>query len=186
MVVLELGSHLCEDTKRIYDMIQPNKMICVDPIPEHLYQARAQLGRDGLLDKVTLIHAAIGNVNGVTPIYEAGASSSILRPTGHLVRFPLINFAKRRMAPVVTLDHLCEVLGIESVDFIHMDVQGAEHLVFQGGQKILETVDYINTEYYDEPMYEGQLPLDELIKLLPGHWEIVKRLENDAVLENIK
>lgn len=51
--------------------------------------------------------------------------------------------------PCMTLDDYCESRGIEHIQFIKIDVEGAEHLVFRGAKRMLSLVDTIQLEMAD-------------------------------------
>ena len=82
------------------------------------------------------------------------------------------------------LDTWCDENGIEAIDFIWLDVQGAEMDVIRGGEKVLVKTRYIYTEYSDQELYEGQSPLDQLLNALPA-FKIVERYRGDVLLENV-
>ena len=73
--------------------------------------------------------------------------------------------------------------GIEHVDFIWADVQGAEVDLVEGGQRTLANTRLLYTEINDIEMYEGQITLEGLLARLPG-WSVVKRYPNDVLLRN--
>lgn len=56
----------------------------------------------------------------------------------------------------VSLDHFIAVNNIPAVDFIKIDIQGAELDVFQGGMSVLKNVLAIVTEVEFFPLYENQ------------------------------
>lgn len=62
-----------------------------------------------------------------------------------------------------------------------MDVQGAEQDVIEGGRRALSRTRFVYTEYSNEQLYEGQLSLRELLKILP-EFRIVKRYPHDILL----
>lgn len=82
-----------------------------------------------------------------------------------------------------TLDCWCSEHGIEVVDFIWMDVQGAEADVFKGGPATLSRTRFLYTEYADRELYEGQLDLRRLLKTLRG-FRILTRYPGDVLLAN--
>ncbi len=90
-------------------------------------------------------------------------SSSLLKPAAHLEHYPWCTFERKTQVQVVALDRL--MLG--AVEFIWMDVQGAEHLVLSGAVETLKRTHYLYTEYSDILMYEGQMNLDGLKGMLP-------------------
>src|SRR4029077_2666193 len=61
-------------------------------------------------------------------------SSSLLEPTGHLSVHPWVTFGRTCQVETTRLDDWAEqVIPNRVVDFVWMDVQGAEHLVIGGG-----------------------------------------------------
>lgn len=58
--------------------------------------------------------------------------------------------------PCTRLDTFCEKNGINKIDIIWMDLQGAELKALQSLGSLLETVQIIHTELEMNPMYEGQ------------------------------
>jgi hypothetical protein len=66
-----------------------------------------------------------------------------------------------------------------------MDVQGAEELVFQGGQDTLKRVRYLYTEYCNQQLYEGQLNLSQLLSILGASWKVIYDYGGDILLQNI-
>ena len=73
--------------------------------------------------------------------------------------------------------------GIDTVDFIWMDVQGAEGEVLGGGKNILVNTRFVYTEYDDRELYEGQIGLRKLLDLLK-HFKVLVRYPGDVFLQN--
>lgn len=98
--------------------------------------------------QVTPVQAAIANIRGdlllVTPIKSTGrlargyAFVSIEPPEGPLR--PDFNDAGQEIEPidVITLDAYCEGQGLGRIDFIRMDVEGAELWALHGAQGIID------------------------------------------------
>ena len=102
----------------------------------------------GIGKQVTAIHAAAGDKPGemmlVTPKKTSGRMGRAyayvsetspngparpdLEDTGH----------ETQMTPVVTLDGFCAERGIDRVDFIRMDIEGAELMALKGALNILD------------------------------------------------
>ena len=99
-------------------------------------------------------------------------SGSIKEPIKQLEGWPHIVFGEEVVAQAKRLDTFCEEYMIDHVDFLWMDVQGAEGQVFSGAKETLKNTDYIYTEYYNVPMYDGQLNLEEL-KTILGDFELI-------------
>jgi hypothetical protein len=110
------------------------------------------------------------------------SSSSLKRPTGVLSVHPWITFPQTASVPCMRLDDVSELKG-ETVDFIWVDVQGAEDIVFSGAKDILSRTRYVYTEYATD-LYEGQLNRDQLIQMFGSNWSVVHDFEGDILLKN--
>ena len=95
-------------------------------------------------------HESYGTVPGENDWNVGNKSSSLLAPKQHLQEHAWCHFTQKT-AHVRTLDSFNL-----TVDFIHIDVQGAELKVFEGGQKTLEKVRAIYCEVAEVELYDGQ------------------------------
>ena len=98
-------------------------------------------------------------------------SGSILPPTQKLLSdSPNLSFKftpGRERVPSVRLDLFCADHGVEGIDVLHMDVQGAEGMVLQGLGALRPRMIFLETnESGDTGHYRGSLPLKELLGLL--------------------
>ena len=86
--------------------------------------------------------------------------SSLYRPnTELLTRFNELHVALPKVAhtvQTVSLDHFCTQHQIGAMDFIKIDIQGAELDVFKGGVTTLSNVQVIFSEVEFVPLYTGQ------------------------------
>jgi FkbM family methyltransferase len=110
------------------------------------------------------INTCLSNKEGVSPFYhsygESGnkkewetgnKSSSIRKPTGHLAFHNWCRF-QEATTPTVRFDKL----NITHVDFLHLDVQGAELEVLGGFGLALGTLKAVWLEVAKVELYEGQ------------------------------
>jgi FkbM family methyltransferase len=56
------------------------------------------------------------------------------------------NFLSVRELPMTTLDTVCQSRGITAVDFLKLDVQGAELVVLDGSRELLKTAEFVLLE----------------------------------------
>jgi FkbM family methyltransferase len=99
-------------------------------------------------DRVTPVHAAVGERPGemllVTPKKLSGrmglsyAYISNTAPNGPARPDLEDQGAALQPTPVVTLDGFCQSQGVGRVDFIRMDVEGAEQMALTGARQILD------------------------------------------------
>lgn len=107
---------------------------------------------------------------------NAGQSSSIFKPTGHLLKFPDVSF----MDPVQLLGFQADTIANFAVnssngrlpygfELIYIDVQGAELEVFKGASKLLKQAKYVFTELGYGGGYLRDARLVDVVQLLSLH-----------------
>lgn len=114
---------------------------------------------------VRYLPVALGRAEETRPFHvtKSPLCSSLYRPNEELLRL----YNQMDMADLVSvteietqsLDHVARTHGIEDVDFIKIDVQGASLDVFQGGEAVLRDVAALVSEveflphYVDQPLF---------------------------------
>ncbi|NCJ08767.1 FkbM family methyltransferase, partial [Synechococcales cyanobacterium C] len=106
---------------------------------------------------------ALADKAGEMPLYvtKHPMCSSLYPPNEELLaRFAglpeLVNLDFEVEIETTTLDDFCEEEKIERIDFLQVDVQGADLAVLKGGQKILNSVSLIQIEVEFSELYKGQ------------------------------
>jgi len=111
------------------------------------------------------IPIALSNVQGQSKLYvtKEKACSSLYEPNGNYVshfRSSLPEFLTLDYVSDIettTLDSFCASELVNTIDFLQIDVQGAELNVFQGAQQILKnSILAIQTEVEFAPLYKDQ------------------------------
>ena len=100
-------------------------------------------------------------------------SSSLLPPDKHHEEFPWIKFDETIEVETTTLDDFCDQNKIDHIEFIHMDVQGAEMMVLNGASKMIQNLDAIWLEVEVVSLYKNQ-PLKNEIEKFFKKWGFVK------------
>jgi FkbM family methyltransferase len=95
------------------------------------------------------------------------STNSVFETSAEAARFVAADLMKRKTTlevDAVSLDAFCQDEGIEHVDVLKIDVQGAELLVFQGARALLEEarIDLVYAEVLFAPLYNGQAGFSEL------------------------
>jgi FkbM family methyltransferase len=197
-VVVEIGAYRMDDTAWMRGCWQTARIVCFEPDPrnvEHIY--REQISSD--------LHAelypyAVADRPGVLDFWQStnldtrqdcdwSQSGSLLKPTKfgtpeNLKQSPCIYAPEPIRVKVVTLDDFLPTLQVGAVDLLWMDAQGAEHLILKGAKQTLARTRWIWTESNTDGYYEGASTLAKILAELPG-WELVKTLDNDALLRNL-
>jgi 2-O-methyltransferase len=190
--ILEIGSNDGTNTLWFLEIFAAPRIFCFEPDPRAATRFRQNIGGS---PAVTFHQYAIGNKNGKQTFYMSSGqesetmpegwdcSGSIRKPKNHLQVHPWCKFEKKISVETKTLDTWCAENGVGCIDFIWMDVQGAEIDIIQGGQTALRNTRYLFTEYSNKELYEGQLSLRQLLKKLP-QFEVVVRYSDDILLKN--
>ena len=105
---------------------------------------------------------ALGGKEATCPFYETvhPMCSSLYRPNEDLLSvYQNLEVAMLKSVgsvETVSLDFFCKNNGIDDLDFIKIDIQGAELDVFKGGKIALGNVTAIVSEVEFVPLYHGQ------------------------------
>jgi hypothetical protein len=96
-----------------------------------------------------------------------------------------VTFDETTQVDVRRLDTWATEKGVDRVDLIWADVQGAEVDLIAGGTDTLASTRYLYTEYSDVELYEGAIDLRGIVSMLPS-FRVRNRYPNDALLENTR
>ncbi|MEI7912366.1 MAG: FkbM family methyltransferase [Verrucomicrobiota bacterium] len=198
-IILEIGCNDGGHTLWLNEIFESPTIYCFEPDPRAIVRFGERVGnRSNIhLNKIALSdrngEVSFFPSDGDRPAHDAEGtpampegwdlSGSIRRPKNHLKKVSWVRFGRTISVKTKTLDTWCDENGIEAIDFIWMDVQGAELDVFRGGKRALSNTRYIYTEYSNSELYEGQAKLRELIRYL-NCYSVVTRYPDDLLLKN--
>lgn len=155
-VIVEAGSHWGEDTLWLARYWPAGEVHAFEPSPELF----ATTGRH--THWIRNVHrypfALSDRVEEVELFLSSGdstASSSIFAPKEHLVEHPTVMFEKRITVPTITLDLWAQQYGVKRVDFLWLDMQGAELRALKGMGKLIETARALHVEVSTKESYAG-------------------------------
>jgi len=192
-VILEIGCNNGGHTQWFLRMFDNPRIYCFEPDPRAVQKFRARIGACA---NVHLFEIALSDRNGEVAFFQSSGrrpaksgehstdwdkSGSIRKPKEHLNQYKWVKFSDVITVPTMTLDDWCAAQGIEEIDFIWMDVQGAEMDVLRGGAQMLDHTRLIYTEYSNREMYEGQATLKGLLAHLT-QFEALIRFPDDILL----
>tara|TARA_B100000886_G_C20335088_1_gene454115 strand:- start:44 stop:898 length:855 start_codon:yes stop_codon:yes gene_type:complete len=115
---------------------------------------------------------ALGEKNERRKLYitEHPMCTSLYKPIETIPKLyqnlQFMNLKKETEIETITLDTFAEQYSIEDVDFIKIDVQGAELDIFKGGKKLLKKVLKIVCEVEFIPLYQNQPLFADVTKFL--------------------
>lgn len=192
--IFDIGANDGSTSKEFRRQFPKARIVAFEPDPRAARRARRNLA--GL--DVHFLEAAIAAEDGVAEFVQSGGkptsasrtdlewdlSGSLREPNTHLDRWPWVEFPSRISVETRSLDSVCRELGIRVIDFIWMDVQGAEDLVLDGAVETLTRCRYLYTEWSDEQWYAGQVCLGDLSLRLGLDWEIKHLYPMDVLFVN--
>jgi 2-O-methyltransferase len=192
--ILDIGCNDGQHTLWFLDMFKNARVFSFEPDPRAIERYKAKVNDK----RAQLFEFAISDSNGTVEFHSSGGqhpqddwqlkhgwdqSGSIKKPKRHLDEHPWCKFDNTIQVPTKKLDSWLEEAQIELFDFIWVDVQGAEENLIRGGQESLRRTRYLYTEYSDDELYEGQINLKNIMKILPD-FEVVTRYRKDVLLKN--
>jgi FkbM family methyltransferase len=166
--VVDAGAHHGQTAAQYLEHFPGSRVIALEPEPENLALAKQALAPFG--DRVELLPFALAQADG----------SVLLRRTSHSGAHSLLEVGDMRyydapvetLAPIevraVSLDSLCATYGLDRLDILKMDIQGAELLALRGAGKLLscQAIGLIALEVLFQPLYRDQ----------PIFWDIADHL----------
>lgn len=175
--ILEIGCNDGEDTIEILKRFKQARIACfecdprafiewnkkVPPVSEH----RAFISRLALSDAWGLsnFYPSGGSPYSDKPEFDWNKSGSLLKPTEHIKVSPWCTFGEAIAVPTAELDGWLDVFdyGDRTIDFMRIDVQGAEMKVFAGAEKALKLTRFIQAECHKMVLYDGAPTESEMI-----------------------
>jgi len=140
----------------------------IDPavIVEPLDGAFARLAEASKGDPAIIaVKACLSDVEGRRVVFHVasndGASSSYLKPTGHLAAAPDVTFDGTVGMTTTTLDATIARVATEhgfptaAIEYLGLDTQGSELDILRGGEAAVAAANFIYTEASFGQLYEG-------------------------------
>jgi len=201
-IILEVGCNDGTDTLRMITEMPGATIHCFECDPRAIDRFKKLVGNH---DQIHLHEMAIADVDGKALFHgssgqppnagknashycflsEWDLSGSLYEPSRHLTYSPWCTFPEDRICEVsvTRLDTWKESHPeISRIDFIWCDVQGAEASLILGARKLLSVTQFFYTEFYNDPLYSGQVPLHVLQVMMQENGFLLTGTYNDNAL----
>ncbi len=187
-VILDIGSNDGGTSAEVLRVLPHARIFCFEPDPRAIARWRAANHPPAM----TLIETAVGAADGKQVFFQSSGqkpdeqprewdlSGSLRRPKGHHTAFPWVKFESQIEVPTIRLDRWFAQSGLDRVDLIWADVQGAEAELIAGASATLRRTTLFYTEYANEEVYEGQATLRQMRAMLPD-FAIAKLFDMDVL-----
>ncbi len=167
--IFEIGACEAEDTVRYAKHFPRARFFLFEPLPANQQVIRSRLARHPEID-ASLHGVALSDLDGEAVFHVSSGSSPTDRQTGNKSSSLLapgklpeelqwIEFREQITVPTMRLEKFCQDRRIKRIDYVHMDVQGAELRVLEGAGSKIRDIGLIWMEVSFQPAYEGQ-PLE--------------------------
>ncbi len=136
-VILDIGANLGWYTVHLAKLLPIRHCHAFEPVPNIYDKLKKHCEINGVSSKVTLNQCALGDQNGTIELHtfpdlpHGHSSISTLGKTNYVTSH----------APMFKLDDFIASNNLEKIDFIKMDVEGAEALVLSGALELLKRKD---------------------------------------------
>ena len=192
-VIFDIGACEGEDSIRYARRFPGGRVFSFEPLPANQELIRLNFARYRV-PNAELVPLALSDRAGPAAFHVSAGrpqqefagsdwnygnkSSSLLAPASDAPMHGWIEFPEQIEVPCETLDAFCAGRGIDRIEFIHMDVQGAEGLVLAGAARMLTRTGAIWLEVAGAELYCGQKLRREIGRLLVGQgfWLAVEEM----------
>ena len=168
--VIDGGANRGAFTDAFLRLHRPEKLVLVEAIPDLAEKLRARYANKS---GISVVSAALSDKNGDAQfeINRSEASSSLLPidPRNTVWFGRDLTVARTVQVPTMTLPALMAEQGMQTVDLLKLDLQGAERFVLTGGNAVLDRVRVIYSEVFFEQLYTGAWLFWEMNKFLSGY-----------------
>lgn len=137
--VVDIGANVGAFTVMAANQVKQGKIIAVEPVSGNFQMLSQNIAMNGMKN-VSLIQKAVGGQEGEMEIFSSGSQSSLYWGEG----------LKKEKVQLTTLAKVLDEHGIDKVDLLKMDCEGAEFdILLQSGDETLKKIRTIVMEYHN-------------------------------------
>ena len=160
--VLHLGASTGQE-RDAYDTYCKGKVMWVEAIPRVYLDLQQNIKP---YPQQTAYNACLSNVDGDEVVFNVSnnesQSSSILELGVHALIHPEVHYIEQIAMKTERIDTLLKDVDVSGINFLNVDLQGAEHLAIEGMGDLIKNIDYALLEVNMKETYKGCMLIDEL------------------------
>jgi FkbM family methyltransferase len=196
LTIYDIGGCEGEDSLR-YARLFPNSAIYVfEPLPDNQNLIKDNI-RHYKASNIQLVPAALSDTIGWHEFYVSSGqpdgqtnhdwdfgnkSSSLLAPDKVKDVVKWLKFESVITVPTTTIAHFSGENSISVIDFIHMDVQGAELIVLEGAKHMIKNIRLLWLEIAESSLYKEQALRKDIEHFMQAHsFKLIKSSIEDGV-----
>ena len=172
--ILHVGAHECEELPKYEQLVSRDKILWVEALP--IKVALCQSRYSG----IQIEQAAVSDTEEdiMFNVANNGQSSSILDMKLHRIFHPDIIYITQIPMRTTRLDTILpKYIEHIKINFINLDIQGAELCALKGMSEYLSSIDYIYTEVNSDYVYSNCALIGEMDEFLSQYG--FKRVETE-------
>ncbi len=179
-IIIEAGGYDGGDTQEMAALWPAARIYSFEPLPD-LFTILQEKTRN--YPNVTCIPLALSIKTGTAQFFVSSVpgalsgSSSLLEPNEHLDYYPSVHFENKIEVKTINLDEWCCQNNLDHIDFMWLDMQGAEIAMLKAAPKMVKTVSAIYIEISFAELYKGSCLFDETCQWFESHGFELKYLE---------
>lgn len=203
IIIFDIGSCEGEDSIRYSKTFPFSKIYAFEPLHKNFIKLKKNLEKYKITN-VSCYEQALSKIVGSVDFYVSeghpdylektddwdygNKSSSIFEPKDYQPKW--MSFNKVVNIPSNTICNFCKENNINYIDFVHMDVQGAEKIVLEGAEDFIKNIKFIWLEVSLVEFYKNQPLKNEMISFLNKNgFDVVKdvcsHMGGDILVKNI-
>jgi FkbM family methyltransferase len=171
MRVFDVGANIGLYTVLLGKLVGPTGRVwSFEPFPPVMNYLRQNV-KLNQLNNVILVEKAVAENEGTVDFHVFSEGSDVYNSLGAANRPAEQLHAVRRIpVPVTTLDAIADESGIETIDLLKIDVEGAEELVLKGAEQIIRRSPNVQIvmEIYEPSAQQCGCSSQRLIEMLAG------------------
>jgi FkbM family methyltransferase len=172
-VIFDIGACEGESSVRYSRIFEKSQIYTFEPIPKNFSIIESNINEFGKINQIHPFSVCLSNKVGEADFHISSGtpeefkeknvdwefgnkSSSLLPPDKTLEMYNWIEFKEKITVPTIRLDGFMKENSITQIDFVHMDVQGAELMVLDGAGDLFGAIKNIWLEVEAIALYKGQ------------------------------
>ncbi|MFX1375588.1 MAG: FkbM family methyltransferase [Promethearchaeota archaeon] len=175
-VVLDVGAFIGLSSMIFSKKIgEEGKVYAIEPVMHDVIKKNIEVNK---INNIIIIPKALGNESGVIEIEisDYGGDASISKrdyTKGH--------YTRKKVVELSTLDHLVNELGLKKIDFIKIDIEGAEELAIRGANDLIEqfkpkwSISSYHIDFNNEPQH------NKIVNLMLNYGYKIKEIDKKHI-----
>ncbi len=171
-IILEAGACDGGDTIEWSEILPESTIYAFEPVPKN-YEKLVENTKNykNIITSNLALAEKTGEItmhvsNSLNSEEDLAYSSSILEPTGHLKVHESVDFKEKIQIKTINLDEWAENNNVKNIDFMWLDLQGAEFEVLNAAPKVLNSLKVLYTEVSLIELYKNTLLYKDFKKWL--------------------